>query len=669
MNTNPFDITKAVHYTNEQLLKYWVNIPGSGGFDTIINPKSQMPMLILGSKGSGKTHILKYYSYELQRLRYMKNSESFSKQITSDGYLGLYLRAGNLNSKKFEGNLYPEKGWEAIFEYYFDLFVAQIILDILSEIIVREPEYELIQSKCCTQIISLFDLWEDKIPNSFFELREKLSFLQKQLDLKINKASIIGEPNHNLGINITGGKLILGIPAIIRSEFDFLRDVQFSYLIDEFENFTHSQQKFINTLIREIEAPTSIKIGTRLYGVKTSETYSGGETLRAGAEYEIVNIDAIFRVRKTDYSNFIKEICLNRIKEAGSEIDNNEKLKNAFELFTIDHLTNQLKNIDKISHREELSKKLLGYDMADIVSIQENLNSGEDLIIEKVSYILFYKRWKKLKSKSFFSSKDLVHISEEISRSKKEYFGKKTATNNHFILLDKYKSEIVDQLCRENQIPVTYSGIDNFIKMSAGIPRLVLLILKHVYRWSIFNEEMPFCNNSKISAISQTEGVLEAAKWFIEDAQMPGKKGITVRQSINRIGQYMQTLRYSDTPPECSICTFRIDKSIVSKEKESLLEFLQQYSYIIESKDRQDKNIERKDTAYQIIGILSPLWGLAINKRGILNFDIEITSKIFSEEDTTGAYFKEFINKLQYKYNAPFKEIQPPQKTLFNSIV
>ena len=36
----------------------------------MINPRMELPMIILGSKGSGKTHVMRYLSFALQRLRY-----------------------------------------------------------------------------------------------------------------------------------------------------------------------------------------------------------------------------------------------------------------------------------------------------------------------------------------------------------------------------------------------------------------------------------------------------------------------------------------------------------------------------------------------------------------------------------------------------------------------
>ena len=67
---NPFNITKAVDFTDQEINDYWIDIPESGGFQQLVKPTSPMPMFILGGKGSGKTHLMRYFSYPLQKIRH-----------------------------------------------------------------------------------------------------------------------------------------------------------------------------------------------------------------------------------------------------------------------------------------------------------------------------------------------------------------------------------------------------------------------------------------------------------------------------------------------------------------------------------------------------------------------------------------------------------------------
>ena len=58
MIVNPFGITKAVDFTDEEIDQYWTNIHEEGGFMDLLKPWSLMPIIIKGSKGSGKTRTI-----------------------------------------------------------------------------------------------------------------------------------------------------------------------------------------------------------------------------------------------------------------------------------------------------------------------------------------------------------------------------------------------------------------------------------------------------------------------------------------------------------------------------------------------------------------------------------------------------------------------------------
>ena len=50
MITNPFDITKAVDFSDEDINRFWTNIPGEEGFLGLLKPKSLMPIIIAGDE-------------------------------------------------------------------------------------------------------------------------------------------------------------------------------------------------------------------------------------------------------------------------------------------------------------------------------------------------------------------------------------------------------------------------------------------------------------------------------------------------------------------------------------------------------------------------------------------------------------------------------------------
>jgi hypothetical protein len=72
---NPFGLTKANDLSDDQIQSLWVDIASQESPTSLFSAgrfSSPMPTFILGGKGSGKTHLMRYASYPLQKLRYQK---------------------------------------------------------------------------------------------------------------------------------------------------------------------------------------------------------------------------------------------------------------------------------------------------------------------------------------------------------------------------------------------------------------------------------------------------------------------------------------------------------------------------------------------------------------------------------------------------------------------
>ncbi|MEZ5140668.1 MAG: hypothetical protein R2711_18400 [Acidimicrobiales bacterium] len=125
---NPFEVTKAVDFSDEEIARTWVDLPG-GGFAALAPPRSPMPRFLVGGKGGGRTHLMRYYSFPLQQLRHA--DEGFNG-ILSDRYLGIYLRCSGLNASRFTGKGSEDDTWAAVFAYYLDVWLGRLVIESLS---------------------------------------------------------------------------------------------------------------------------------------------------------------------------------------------------------------------------------------------------------------------------------------------------------------------------------------------------------------------------------------------------------------------------------------------------------------------------------------------------------------------------------------------------------
>lgn len=649
---NPFNITKAVDYTDEDIIKYWVDITNNNGFKNLLKPNSPMPMLILGSKGSGKTHLMRYFSYQLQKIRHKNNNKNI---LLKDKYIGIFMRCSGLNSEKFKGKGQTQDVWDVVFSYYIELWLGQLTLSILADLNINEDK----QKDICKKILLLFEIDVDRVISSFEELAIFLFDLQRNLDFEINNCAT-SRSLSNLKILLSSGKLTYGIPKIIKNNLHEFSEVTFLYLIDELENITESQQLLINSLYREKELPTTFRLGARLYGIKTYCTLGSGEENVEGSEFEKIILDDYLRNNKK-YGEFVKNICKNRLNKEGFNIDNINQIGNYIEKFDIDKFSKKIKNKKpklKNAHfnKLEVNLKKIKIEQDNIEKIISNLSFEQDIIIEKANLMLFYRNWSK--------GKELLESSKKIKQDAITYKqNTKLKDNSLRKVIDYFKGDMIDQLARETDEEIPYCGIENFIIMSAGIPRNFLNLLKHSFRWSLYLDgNIPFKDGGIISEKSQAKGVLDTSDWFFDENRMPGEMGKKALIFLDRICKLIRETKYSDIPPECSICTFSIDLTELPKEFTIILDLLEKYSYLIVVNNRRQKNTNDKNMTYQINGVIAPHWELSIDRRGMFNLNKEEILTLL----TSGEEFDKLTRNRINKYYAPFKNNNVTQN-LFNN--
>ena len=265
MIKNPFDINKAVDYTDEDIFKYWVDINDQAGFNEILKPSSLMPMIMEGGKGSGKTHIMKYYSYELQKIRITsENGSSLKAGFDKESFIGLYIRCSGLNANVFSGKGVDDNTWELLFAFYWELWIGERLLYILSDMQSEGIIDEVENVDLVNGIINLF-MNCDILCSDLDKLRDYFIQLQKKLLYEIHNFLLLGKSQPQVDISLNIGALTYGIPNLLKKTVSFFKKKHILFLVDEYENFSEQQQQVMMTLLREKPTSCSIRIGTRPY--------------------------------------------------------------------------------------------------------------------------------------------------------------------------------------------------------------------------------------------------------------------------------------------------------------------------------------------------------------------------------------------------------------------
>ncbi len=235
--------------SDEQIDRLWVDLPG--GHVEIGNPASPMPMLISGGNGSGKTHLMRHYSFSLQRIR---AGGHIAEAVRNDGYLGVYFLCGGLNAGRFTGKGFSDDVWRGVFSYYLELWLAQHALEVLEAFVRLVTDLdETTERNLVNSLMKCFDRPLALPSQTLSAFKSLLIDEQKAIDLAVNNCPL--SARLDVVLSTSPGKLVFGAPQAFWSLFPQWRDTRIVYLIDEFENLTLDQQRYVHTLLRERQNP------------------------------------------------------------------------------------------------------------------------------------------------------------------------------------------------------------------------------------------------------------------------------------------------------------------------------------------------------------------------------------------------------------------------------
>ena len=666
---NPFDITKAVDFTDQEINTMWVDWPAPGGFAEFVSINSPMSRIIRGGKGTGRTHLMRHFSAPVQTIR---GNGRHIDQIRSDGVLGIYVQCSGLNSSRFRGRGIDSDTWNSLFAQFMDVWLAQSALQAFQAVQGESTLPEDAQNSIVKEISELLNSERVSDDASLDELAARLFEIQKKIDVAVNNAALHRSVSLQLEIASTPGALVYGVPRVLRTHCRSLKDITFLYLIDEFENFEAPQQRYINSLIREKPPGISFVVGVRTYGLKTLKTIAGGEENRPGSEFEWIDPDQHYTVARgsktyNTYKQFCSKVVARRL--AASKLFNDEieddldkRLRVFFEIPRPDfeeYLMRQSGPPERRPYLERLRTQLREYGRnpdgsqfceAEIGSILDAVSVPERPLFEKANALLLYQAWSQ--------GDDLKEVAYGM-RCAASAAGQDgpNATSAQERLLEKFGSDLKAQLCHDLGRRPIYAGFEQFVEMSDGLPRNLLVMLKYIHRWSLFNEEAPFQSGQVISIDSQMRGLLDAADWFLDDAKPLGREGDDVIDAIVRLCNMFRQFRYSDKLVESSLTSFSGDLTRCSERARNTVKLAEQWSLLVKveggQKERNSGLIEPK---YQVNRLLSPRWDLPTARRGAIRFTPEEVNAIFDADDAR--YFQQMLNRRLARMTVPFGSVR-----------
>ena len=665
ISNNPFAVTKAVDFSDSEIEANWVDWPDPGGFADFMNVNSPMPRIIKGGKGTGRTHIMRHFSAPVQAIR---SRGEFDSAITKDGVLGIYALCSGLNSSRFRGRGVDSDAWQAVFAQYADIWLAQAALSAFRIASSNERPAPLTQKLIVDHVIALMNQTPSNPIATLDELANHLLDAQRRIDRAVSHAALAQELPRDFSLFSVRGNLVFGIPRAIQLHHGPFQSIGFLYLVDEFENFTEQQQQYVNSLLREKRERVSFMIGVRTFGLRTLETLNAVEENKRGSEFDEIELDRNYiGPKQKSYRSFCASVVAQRLfnhgllQQSPVGVSRARPIQLLRELFAT---SDQASEESEISRRypssrrpymRRLRRKLQRFadehpgDLGvsgNVDRIIESVKVPERPMLEKINTWLLYRAW--------YQRKNLNEIAQQILESREcpDSAGRINPNEAQQKILSHFITDLRAQLRSDMRRGPVYAGIDQFIDMSDGLPRNLLVILKNVYRWAVFNGERPF-DGEPISLKSQALGVRETAEWFFADATPMGREGVEIRESIHRLGEIFRRMRYSDKPVECSLNTFSADLRRCTEGARHTIDVASKRSMIVPiSLGQKERNTGIIESKFQLNRLLAPLWGLPTARRGAIGFSPEELNAIFDPAEA--ANFNTILRRRTDRMNAPF---------------
>lgn len=634
---DPFSEINANLIKPSKLLAYWCNPFEASNLMHIDEHQfatSPLPIILQGSRGSGKTTILKYFSYPVLKER-ASSVNNIANLIEKNNSVGIYLRCTEsfINTFTTIFSNIDEAKRIVIFKHYLELFLVKNILAIAVDLVTYDATFSDYEEKI---LLSLNNEAHESVLDGLKTFQEFISRIDKEIRyIDRYKNEVIFEinpvfmPGTIFELYDISSRLIRLI-----GEFDSrFKDVVFLLLIDEFENLTEELQKMFNQLMKFTTEDSHIafRIGRRREGSVTSETINYNEYLRDKNDYRLINLDVFSDPNEINVvKNYFKDIISKRFESSeiyrGHDIigilgDSENLDAECKEICSNNkkHLVKILSENRQLKHNPELCNQVI-----DIIRYDDNV-IAETLNALKVAR---------------YTGSNYIDEAENIKKAMLSYFMK---TDDKDALSLKYKNDYTNKyrysiavlLCSIYKKRKLYYGFNTIVYLSGGNPRLFLNICQAIVSSALFYEKRKFTETFVISKEIQSKAIREFAIQELSDVCSIMKYGDNIKNLIYNIGNVFSRyhkdlrIRYPETNQ------FSFDPLLLDIEQREMIKSAEMWSMIIKKSNRQrmSLSIDSKGELYTLNKVFSPIFDISYRTRGGYNeiFSPEIIVKMLSQ--------------------------------------
>ena len=264
------------------------------------------------------------------------------------------------------------------------------------------------------------------------------------------------------------------IPDLIKNYFsDIEKNINFILLVDEFENFSISQQKMLNTLIKFVRPGLTFRIGMRRNGWRTFGTVNDDDFIKEGRDYEKFIFEEILHSKRSGYKDFLVEVARKRLesvdiykKNGMTGIENFLGNKEDLEAEALTIVKGNPRKIDQFFKSKFPSLS------------QVELLPNESPLVRMLGFLWI------ARGVSVIDTQNAI-IDYESGKKDKSELAKKL----QFDLVDKYRLSLTIILASIYRTQKLYYSFNTFSYLSSGIVGHFIELCRYTFRYAEFDSE------------------------------------------------------------------------------------------------------------------------------------------------------------------------------------
>lgn len=618
---NPFEDFNALLIDTDKIVEFWCEPIKKDLQELLLAPTffaQKMPFIIQGSRGTGKTMLFKYYSYEAQKIVAKSLKRSVIEHLKLCGGVGFYFRCDPpfINSLKAVCAGSSLEAWEDVFSYYMHMRISQSIIDLILDL-GAEGELDLneVERKIVDEVANVYETGEYK---DFIELRQAAAREIKEIQ-NYKNSSVFMDEDIKIVRRFAAQPLTEILISCIKSAIQEISSINFVLMVDEYEALPPELQKSFNTMLKYANDRLIFRIGRRTERNTETATINETEYLRVNNDYLLVDLDNstkgsetkdyFYRVAQKRINLVFKDVDIDIKQLFGDKEDLLEECKN-----NVGNRKNHIRQILKTCPL--ISKSTL----EEVVSI---IRYPDNPIMEMLNALWVIRS----------GEKDKCKAAQDARQAMRDYLDKADTPGARKYKHDyenKYRYTLTVLLCSTYKKNKLYYGFNTIVHLANGNTRLFINLCREIISDALFYDADDFLNSLSVPAAIQSDAIHKFSAKEFDDICSIIQYGDNIRHLILNLGNMFSEFHKDRKARYPETNQFILNRGELSDISSDTLNMALRWSIIVRKAvpQRLSLDINERGDIFYINRIFSPLFNISYRTRG--GFNVALESKDFS---------------------------------------